>query len=194
MYVIKYDRNDIYAGFWSNNDGSYCYNSNFTNKKKPKVFKTKKGAENHIMSLIDKVPYPNEHNFRIEEWTDQDLENHLKAIGIKPFKEMEKSKNNRLHDFIKAITSNVDENCKDGDFGDFRFDLLRWSKDQPFWCVFACEHKENTTIVTKIEDVISIGGHYCIGTNEGLHDVLSILADSGWKVEIHSWYFNDSED
>ena len=85
MYVIKFNSNDIYAGLWSDLDGYYCYNSDLSNKKKPKVFKTKKGAENHIMSLIDKVPYPTEHNFTIEEWTDKDLENHMKFIGIERY-------------------------------------------------------------------------------------------------------------
>jgi hypothetical protein len=92
-----------------------------------------------------------------------------------------------LHEFIKEIMSDIDENYEDGDF---RFDLLRWSKDQPYWCVFACEHKENTAVTSIIEGTIGIGGHYCIGTDERLHDVLSILADSGWKVEIHPYYFD----
>ena len=103
MYVIKFDRNDIYAGLWSNLDGYYCYNSDFSNKKKPKVFKTKKGAENHIMSLIDKVPYPEEHGFRIEEWTDEDLENHLKSIGRDPFEGKINKQNSKVEKYWKNV-------------------------------------------------------------------------------------------
>lgn len=93
---------------------------------------------------------------------------------------------NELNKFIKEMTFGIDENDKETDF---RFDLLRWSKDEPYWCVFACEHKENTTITSGFEGVVSFGGHYCIGKEEGLHNVLSMLADSGWRVEVHPCFF-----
>ena len=87
MYIIKYDQNEIYAGTWKNLDGSYLYSSNSINRKNPKVFKTFKGAENHLNGLLNKIPYPNESNLRIEEWSDDDLKKHLISIGIDPIKE-----------------------------------------------------------------------------------------------------------
>lgn len=86
MYVIKFNGNDIYAGLWNDIDGYYCYNSDFSNKKKPKVFKTKKGAENHMNKLKShETRFFYNHDFKIEEWTDKDLENHMKAIGIERY-------------------------------------------------------------------------------------------------------------
>ena len=90
---------------------------------------------------------------------------------------------NKLEEFIENIVSSMED-------GDLRFDLLRWSKEEPYWCVFACEHGDNTQTNTNIKGVTNIGGHYCIGREENLHGVLSLLADSGWKVEIHQDYWN----
>lgn len=75
--------------------------------------------------------------------------------------------------------------------GDFRFDLLRWSKEEPYWCLFACEHG-NANVFSGIDGVLGIGGHYCIGKEENLHVVLSILVDFGCKLEIHQDYFHCS--
>ena len=47
MYVIKYD-SDIYAGTYSDMDGTYLYPNSYFNMQKPKVFKTLKGAEKHL--------------------------------------------------------------------------------------------------------------------------------------------------
>lgn len=87
MYILKYDQNEIYAGTWKNLEGSYLYSSNSINRKKPKSFKTFKGAEKHLNGLLNKIPYPNESNLRVEEWSDDDLKNHLLSIGIDPIKE-----------------------------------------------------------------------------------------------------------
>jgi hypothetical protein len=82
-----------------------------------------------------------------------------------------------LKAFIKEVVSGVEK-------GDFRFNLLRWSKEEPYWCVFACECGK-----TGISAIEGIGGHYCIGKEENTHNVLSELVDSGWKVEIHQDFF-----
>lgn len=91
---------------------------------------------------------------------------------------------NELQRFVEKVTCDTDGS------GDFRFVLLRWSRAEPYWCVFACEHKENTANTSRIESAIGIGGHYCIGAGERLQDVLSTLVRSGWKVEIHPYFFN----
>ena len=109
MYIIKFNRNEIYAGLWSDLDGCYCYSSDLSNKKKPKVFKTIKGAENHIKKLMNKVPDPYEHDFRIEEWTDDDLENHLRIIGIDP---LDETKNKQIHR-VEKYWKNVFKPIKD---------------------------------------------------------------------------------
>lgn len=81
-----------------------------------------------------------------------------------------------LRNFIRNIGSEAKKE-------DFRFDLLRWSKKEPYWCVFVCECGET--------GVSGIGGHFCIGKDENVHIVLSELIDSGWNVEIHQDYFNN---
>lgn len=99
MYIIKYDQNAIYAGIYSNMDGNYCYDSNSINKKKPKVFKTLNGALNHIDNLINKVPYPDQHNFIIEEWSSEELYEHLISIGIDHLYERIKNQSNKIEKY-----------------------------------------------------------------------------------------------
>lgn len=85
MYVIKYDR-DIYAGTYSDMDGCYLYPSSWVNNQKPKVFKTLKGAEKHLSNLKNKVVYGKDtdvYNFKIIEWSENDLESHLMFVGGK---------------------------------------------------------------------------------------------------------------
>jgi hypothetical protein len=80
---------------------------------------------------------------------------------------------NELKTFINEMVSSVGKE-------DFRFYLIRWSKEEPYWCVFACEGNS-----------FNIGGHFCIGKEENIHSVLSMLVESGWKVRIHEDFFND---
>ena len=85
MYVIKYDR-DIYAGTYSDMDGCYLYPSSWVNNQKPKVFKTLKCAEKHLSNLKNKVVYGKDtdvYNFKIIEWSENDLESHLMFVGGK---------------------------------------------------------------------------------------------------------------
>lgn len=103
VYIIKYNHNEIYAGIWSNTEGSYCYNSNSSNKKKPKVFKTSKGALNHINNLMGKIPYFDSHNFRVEEWSDADYDGYLISIGINQLKEKAKAEINIKEIYWKKV-------------------------------------------------------------------------------------------
>jgi hypothetical protein len=88
---------------------------------------------------------------------------------------------NELQKFIKEMVSTAGK-------GDFSFDLLRWSEKEPYWCVFAC--KRDGEGFSGIKGVTGIGGHFCIGKEENIHSVLSELADSGWRVEIHQGFFD----
>jgi len=90
-----------------------------------------------------------------------------------------------LQSFIDQMTSTAFK-CKEQN--EFCFDLMRWSEKQPYWCVFACEH--GTGGVSGIKGAANIGGHYCIGKEETVHSVLDALTDSGWKVEIHTDFFD----
>jgi hypothetical protein len=89
---------------------------------------------------------------------------------------------NGLEEFINNMVSSVGN-------GDFRFVLLRESKENPCWYVFACEFGSNKWIVSGIDGAIGIGGHYEIEKGANLQEVLSVLADSGWKVELHSYFY-----
>ena len=85
MYVIKYN-SEIYAGTYSDMDGLYLYPSSWFNMQKPKVFKTLKGAEKHLSNLKNKIVWGNDenaYNFKIIEWSENDLESHLMFIGLK---------------------------------------------------------------------------------------------------------------
>ena len=53
MYVIKYN-DGIYAGTYSDMDGTYLYPSSYFNMQKPKVFKSLKGAEK-IKLFLEKM-------------------------------------------------------------------------------------------------------------------------------------------
>ena len=90
MYVIKYDR-DIYAGTYSDMDGCYLYPSCDINMQKPKIFKTLKGAEKHLSNLKNKVVYGKNadvYNFKIIEWSENDLESHLMLLELNLVKMM----------------------------------------------------------------------------------------------------------
>ena len=85
MYVIKYN-DGIYAGTYSDMDGTYLYPNSYFNMQKPKVFKTLKGAEKHLNNLKNKVVFRKNadvYNFKIIEWSENDLESHLMFIGVK---------------------------------------------------------------------------------------------------------------
>jgi hypothetical protein len=85
---------------------------------------------------------------------------------------------NELKEFVTEMVSCVGKKKKD-----FGFVLLRWSTEEPYWCVFAC----------KLDNfgIAAIGGHCCIKKDAKIQDVLTILAESGWKVEVHTDFFAD---
>ena len=51
MYVIKYN-DGIYAGTYSDMDGTYLYPSSYFNMQKPKVFKTLKRCRKAILVIL----------------------------------------------------------------------------------------------------------------------------------------------
>lgn len=73
------------------------------------------------------------------------------------------------------FVSNVKEEIENTEIGNFHFTLQRWSKKQPYWCIFACKHKEDKSLT---------GGHFCVPEGANLHEILTLLADSGWEVDI----------
>ena len=98
MYVIKYDM-DIYAGTYNDMDGCYLYPSSYFNMQKPKVFKALKGAEKHLSNLKNKVVFGKNadvYNFKIIEWSENDLESHLMSIGVKPGKNDDPQNSNTI--------------------------------------------------------------------------------------------------
>lgn len=88
-----------------------------------------------------------------------------------------------LEDFIENVTAGAFEEDKTH----YGFVLKRWSKKEPYWCIFACRFGSNG--ITGIEGVQSIGGHYCIDKDANLHEILTTLSAKEWKVEIQSDYF-----
>lgn len=72
-----------------------------------------------------------------------------------------------MNKFIKHMTTEFDDS--------YKFVLLRFSEEEPFWCVAACKDD-------------SIRGHFCIDQKAGLHEILSSLADSNRNIEIRKDY------
>lgn len=91
-------------------------------------------------------------------------------------------KMNEFKRFLEEIVTDAQS-----DEGDFGFVLLRWSKEEPYWCVFACSHGTKY-VGSSIEGVTGIGGHFCISKEENFHNVLTVIVDSGWKVEVHNYF------
>lgn len=88
--------------------------------------------------------------------------------------------------FLDEMVTDAKDNEGNRDLG---FVLLRWSKEEPYWCVFACQHGNTKGRSWIIDGVIGIGGHYCIGKEENFHDALTMIVDSGWKVEVHEYFW-----
>ena len=80
----------------------------------------------------------------------------------------------KLQSFIDEMKQTPDNPSED-----LRFRLQRFSKDEPYWCVVACEYRGKK---------VFYGGHFCNRLEANLHEVLTILADSGWKVEVHKGF------
>lgn len=81
----------------------------------------------------------------------------------------------KLIEFINDMVGSVDN--KDNLYF---FHIGRFSSKKPFWTVFACK-----------KHVTDCGGFFCIDKDTLLDDVLSVLIESGWKVEIgNEFYFN----
>lgn len=81
-----------------------------------------------------------------------------------------------LHKFVEEMT-------KAKGLHKPHFDLMRLSKEKPYWCVFANEHDKCGASMT--------GGHYCIG-DENIQDVLTVIAESGWGCTVDYGYFQNA--
>lgn len=92
-----------------------------------------------------------------------------------------------LNNFISEMQSCTKEKMCNG--SDIRNDLIRWSIHEPYWCIFVCEHSSNAAIQIEVEGVVNIEGHYCIDHDVEFHEVLTLLTESGWKIEIHEEYY-----
>lgn len=57
------------------------------------------------------------------------------------------------------------------------FNLMRWSKEQPYWCIFIYDTNN------------FIGGHYCLDLNANLHEVLNCIISSNLKCIITNDFF-----
>lgn len=67
---------------------------------------------------------------------------------------------------------------------EYGFALLRWSVEQPYWCVFACELSPL--------GISGIGGHYCLEKDANVHEVLEVLMSSGCPVKVYDGFFTDN--
>ncbi len=83
----------------------------------------------------------------------------------------------KLEDFIHEMVNSVKN--KDNSFF---FYLARYSSKEPFWTIFAC--KDHSTMC---------GGHLCLDKECLLNDVLSALAESGWRTEVGNEFYFDCD-
>lgn len=88
------------------------------------------------------------------------------------------SKPEKIEDFVREVTADIKDSTN------FSFVLKKFSKKEPYWCVFACKMDEN-------HGIINCGGHYCPSIDVRLSEILDVLASSGWKTEIQSGFFID---
>lgn len=83
-----------------------------------------------------------------------------------------------LEYFIDEMTETT--NFKKNRDKSFFFHIARYSSKEPFWTVFAC--KDHSTMC---------GGHLCLDKKCLLNDVLSALAESGWRIEVSNEFYFD---
>lgn len=179
MYIIKYEHNSIYAGTWNDIEGAYLYASNSLNKQKPKVFKTLKGVQNHINKLLNKIPYPNESNLRVEEWSDDDLKNHLLSIGMDPIKEQitrqitKKEKYwQRIFEPIKGEVE-VTKVTVDGNVCTITYLMPYSTYEHEFF--FQADLDKEIVIKSFYDAVIQQGRVMCQLIEESTHDVINLF-------------------
>lgn len=95
---------------------------------------------------------------------------------------------NKLEEFIFDCVVSVGDEVFRKYFG---FDLIRYSSDEPYWCILACEHS-NDGIAFLGDDVVAvIGEPYIIPENVSIHEILSILIKDNFKVRIDSYYYKN---
>lgn len=180
MYIIKYEQNSIYAGTWNDIEGAYLYASNSLNKRKPKVFKTIKGVQNHINKLLNKIPYPNESNLRFEEWSDEDLKKHLISIGMDQTEEQNVKENKAKEKYWKKVfkpikgeievtTVEIDEN----NICTISYLMPYSTYENEFF--FQVDLDKEIVIKSFYEAVIQQGKVMCQQIEESTHDVINLF-------------------
>lgn len=86
-----------------------------------------------------------------------------------------------INEFIRNNTDNCEHLNK------YILFLQRWSKQEPYWCLFIGENAEHLT--SEECNTYNILGHYCIEKNANLHDVLTTLAETDISVKVDRDYF-----
>lgn len=180
MYIIKADNNEIYAGVHDGFELSICYSSNKVNMRKPKVFKTKKGAEQHMNKLIHNKRFLCKHDFKIEEWGDEDLKKHLISIGIDPIEEKNVKENKAKEKYWKKVfkpikgeievtTVEIDEN----NICTISYLMPYSTYENEFF--FQVDLDKEIVIKSFYEAVIQQGKVMCQQIEESTHDVINLF-------------------
>ena len=85
-----------------------------------------------------------------------------------------------INEFIGNNTDKCEQTSK------YFLILQRWSKQEPYWCLFIGENAEHLTSEECNKNIIL--GHYCIEKEANLHDVLTTLAETGISVKVDRDY------
>ncbi len=87
---------------------------------------------------------------------------------------------------IKEFIQNNTENCEHP--SQYILFLQRWSRQEPYWCLFIGETTK--PITSEESNNYIILGHYCIEKESTLHDVMTTLAETGISVKMVHDYFS----
>lgn len=86
-----------------------------------------------------------------------------------------------LYEFIRQSTENLNHGNR------YVFLLQRWSRTDPFWCLFVCKTKKSFVH----DKNYSITGHYSFAPDANIHDILTVLTDTGVDIKICNDYFKE---
>lgn len=179
MYIIKTDNNEIYAGVHDGFELSICYSSNKFNMRKPKVFKTKQGAEQHMNKLIHNKRFLCKHDFKIEEWGDKDLKKHLISIGIDPIGEQIVKQVNEKEKYWKRIFRPIKGELEvtkvtvNGNVCTITYLMPYSTYEHEFF--FQADLDKEIVIKSFYDAVIQQGRVMCQQIEESTHDVINLF-------------------
>lgn len=86
-----------------------------------------------------------------------------------------------LNEFIKKTTCNLDHPNR------YIFILQRWSKNDSYWYLMVCERKYSLVC----DKNYSVNGHYSFSPDANIHDILTVLANTGVNIKICNDYFKE---